>query len=84
MTFERSAPPMEVGRALLPGMLCFLGGAMRTDTQRGRAVQQGLFFSAGVSIGVWGKRERKFYLIDIGCGIAGAALGFGVKQWTAK
>lgn len=70
----------EVGRALLPGMLGFVGGAIDTDTQRGRFAQQTVFLGATVSIGLWGKRPAKFYFIDLGAGLVGAALGFTVKN----
>lgn len=70
----------EVGRALLPGMLGFVGGAIDTDTQRGRFTQQTIFLGATVSIGAWGKRPLKFYLIDFACGMAGAAIGTTVRN----
>ena len=70
----------EVGRALLPGMLGFVGGAIDTDTQRGRFTQQTIFMGATVSIGAWGKRPLKFYLIDFACGMAGAAIGTTVRN----
>lgn len=70
----------EVGRAILPGMLGFVGGAIDTDTQRGRFTQQTIFLGATVSIGAWGKRPLKFYLIDFACGMAGAAIGTTVRN----
>lgn len=70
----------EVGRAILPGALGFIGGAINTDTQRGRYAQQGVFLGATISIGAWGKRPAKFYFIDLGAGLIGAALGFTVKN----
>lgn len=74
----------EVGRALLPGMLGFVGGAIDTDTQRGRFTQQTIFLGATVSIGAWGKRPLKFYLIDFACGMAGAAIGTTVRNQIRK
>ena len=70
----------EIGRAILPGALGFIGGAIDTDTQRGKYAQQGIFLGATVSIGVWGKRPTKFYFLDLGAGLVGAALGFTVKN----
>jgi len=80
--FEKYEPGVEVGRAILPGMLAFMGGAMRTDTQRGRVVQLTLFFGAGVAVGAWKDRGRtrgRKVLICLGAGLAGAALGFAVN-----
>ena len=74
----------EVGRAILPGALGFMGGVMKTDTQRGKFAQQAMFFSATVSIGIGRKRPTKFYLLDLGTGVAGAALGFTVKNQISK
>ena len=74
----------EAGRAILPGALGFIGGAMKTDTQRGKFAQQAIFFSATVSIGIGRKRPTKFYLLDLGAGVAGAALGFTVKNQIKK
>jgi hypothetical protein len=70
----------ELGRAILPGMLGFVGGAIDTDTQRGRFTQQTIFLGATVSIGAWGKRPLKFFLIDFACGMAGAAIGTTVRN----
>lgn len=74
----------EVGRAILPGALGFVGGAIDTDTRRGKFVQQGIFLGATVSIGAWGKRPAKFYFLDLGAGLVGAALGFTVKNQIQK
>lgn len=70
----------EGGRAILPGALGFVGGVMKTDTQRGKFAQQGIFLGATVSIGAWGKRPAKFYFLDLAAGLTGAALGFTVKN----
>ena len=70
----------ELGRAILPGALGFVGGGIDTDTQRGRFAQQGIFLGATISIGAWGKRPAKFYFLDLGAGLVGAALGFTVKN----
>lgn len=70
----------ELGRAILPGMLGFVGGAIDTDTQAGRFTQQTIFLGATVSIGAWGKRPLKFFLIDFACGMAGAAIGTTVRN----
>ena len=87
ITPERSAQRVtnyEIGRAILPGALGFMGGTMKTDTRRGKFVQQGIFFGATVSIGAWGKRPAKFYFLDLGAGLVGAALGFTVKNQIQK
>ena len=76
--FEKSRPSYEVGRAIMPGMLGFMGGAINTETMRGRAVQQAIFFTGAVSIGAWQKRKTKFILLDAGCFLVGAALGFAI------
>lgn len=73
--FEQSAPPYEVGRAMLPGLLGILSGSVKTDTQKGRIVQQAAIVSVGISIGCWKKSSRKQILLRLGCGIAGFALG---------
>lgn len=70
----------EVGRAILPGALGFVGGAIDTDTRTGVFMQQGTFLGATVSIGAWGKRPAKFYLLDLAAGLTGVALGFTVKN----
>ena len=72
---KKYEPSVEVGRALLPGLLCFVGAAM-PDTERGQAWQQGLFFAAGISIGSWKGTRKKDILIRSGCALAGAAAGF--------
>lgn len=81
--FERYAPGYEVGRTLLPGLFGFLGGAMRMDTQRGRAVQTCILFGGAVSIGAWKDRTPKKVLIRAGAFVVGAALGFAINQ-TAR
>ena len=70
----------EVGRAILPGALGFVGGAIDTDTRTGVFMQQGIFLGATVSIGAWGKRPAKFYFLDLAAGLTGAVLGFTVKN----
>ena len=70
----------EVGRAMLPGMLCLIGGAMKNDTKRGRYTQQVIFAGATISIGIGKKRPAKFYLIDLGAGLLGAGAGFVIKN----
>jgi len=79
-TFDRYAPGYEVGRVMLPAFCGFLGGAMRTDTQRGRAVQTCILFGGCVSIGAWKDRTPKKVLIRAGAFVVGAALGFAVNQ----
>lgn len=65
----------EVGRAMLPGMLCLIGSSMYNDTNRGKGVQSAVYFGAFISIGAWSeKRTAKDYLISIGA----AGLGFGL------
>ena len=81
MVFDKYAPPYEVGRAILPGVLCFIGGAL-PDTKRGRIWQTGLFFTGGVSIGAWKNTTRKQKLIYGGCALAGMAAGFIVRNNT--
>jgi len=78
--YERGKPPVELGRALLPGMMTFVGAAM-PDTKRGRAVQITLFFGAGVTVGVWDRKRNRTrsILICLGSGLAGAALGYAVR-----
>lgn len=78
--FEQSAPPYEVGRAMLPGLLGILSGSVKTDTQKGRIVQQAAIVSVGISIGCWKKSSRKQILLRLGCGIAGFALGTILKK----
>lgn len=80
--FEKSAPKYDIGRALFPGLLGFVGGSMNTDTERGRIVQQGLFFGCGVSTGIWKEDKTKDTWIRVGCAVFGAALGFTVKNAT--
>lgn len=79
--FEKYEPQYEVGRAMLPGLLCFIGAAM-PDTQRGRAWQTGLFFTAGVSVGAWKGTTRKQKWIYAGSAVAGAVAGFIVRNNT--
>lgn len=78
--FEQSAPPYEVGRAMLPGLLGILSGSVKTDTQKGRIVQQAAIVSVGISIGCWKKSSRKQILLRLGCGIAGFALGAALTK----
>lgn len=80
--FEKSEPKYDIGRALFPGLLGFVGGAMNTDTERGRIVQQTVFFGAGVSTGIWKGDSTKDKWIRVGCAVFGAALGFTVKNAT--
>jgi hypothetical protein len=68
---------------MLPGLCGFMGGVMRTDTQRGRAVQTAILFGGVVSIGAWKNRTPKKVLIRAGAFVVGAALGAAIKQ-TAK
>lgn len=77
--FEKYEPSEKIGQAMLPGLLCLIGGAM-PDTQRGRAWQQGLFFTAGISIGSWKGTRKKDILIRSGCALAGAAAGYWMKS----
>lgn len=77
--FQKYEPSHEVGRAILPGLLGFVGGAMNTETSRGRIAQQGLFFGAVVSIGSWGERPAKFRMLDGLCFLTGCALGVALK-----
>lgn len=79
-TFNKYEPSHEVARAMLPGLLGFVGGAMNTDHARGRIVQQTIFFGAVISIGSWGKRPAKFRMLDGLCFVTGCALGAAVKQ----
>lgn len=75
--YERGKPPVELGRALLPGMMTFVGAAL-PDTKRGRVVQLTLFFGAGVTVGVWDRKRNRArnVLICLGSAVAGAALGY--------
>lgn len=82
--FERNPyykyePSVEIGRVMLPGLLGFVGGAMRTDTQRGRAVQVTLFFGAGVSVGCWKGRKPKHVLMSVGSLLVGTAVGYATR-----
>ena len=79
-TFEKYEPSLEVARAMLPGLLGFVGGAMNTEHTRGRIVQQTIFFGAVISIGSWGKRPAKFRMMNGLSFIGGCALGVAVKQ----
>lgn len=78
--YNRSAPNAEIGRAILPGALCLIAGSIPPDTQRARIVQQGLVFGAGVSIGVWEPKKRKYILIRLGAGLLGGVLGYVVRK----
>lgn len=80
--FEKSEPKYDVGRALFPGLLGFVGGTMNTDTERGRIVQQTVFFGAGVSTGIWKGDSTKDKWIRVGCAVFGATMGFTVKNAT--
>lgn len=73
----------EVGRAMLPGMLCLIGSSMYNDTNRGKGVQSAVYFGAFISIGAWHeKRKTKDYLISIGAAGAGFGLGTLYKYST--
>ena len=78
--YERSAPNVEIGRAILPGVLCLVAGSIPPDTQRARIVQQSLVFGAGISIGVWETKNRKYIFIRLGAGLVGGALGYAVRR----
>jgi len=77
---ERYEPPYAVGQALLPGLLGIIGGAMNTEHTRGKVVQQGIFFSAALSVGGWGKQPAKRRFFNGICFIAGCAVGVALKQ----
>ncbi len=79
VVFDKYEPSPELARAVLPGMLGLLAGSMRTDTQRGRIVQQGLFFGGVVSVGAWGKAKPKTVLIRFASFAAGTAIGCIIK-----
>ncbi|MCB0541910.1 MAG: hypothetical protein KDC70_00245 [Saprospiraceae bacterium] len=81
--YRHSAVGYEVGRALLPGALCFIGSAMYNKTDRARGVQVAIYTGAFVSLGAFGeKRKAKDYLIGMGaCGI-GLGLGAAYKRAT--
>lgn len=74
----------EAGRAILPGMLCLIGGAMKNDTRRGQYTQQAIFAGATISIGIGKRRPAKFYLIDLAAGLVGAGAGFVIKNQLPK
>jgi len=78
--FEQSAPPYEVGRAMLPGLLGILSGSVKTDTQKGRIVQQTAMLGVGISIGCWKKSNKKQILIRLGAGIAGFGIGYALRR----
>lgn len=79
----RTRMSYEVGRAMLPGMLCLIGGAMYTDTNRGKGVQSAVYFGAFISIGAFEKkRKAKDYLISIGAAGVGFGLGSLYKYST--
>lgn len=81
--FYRYEPGYEVGRVMLPALCGFIGGAMRMDTGRGRAVQTGILFGGAVSIGAWKDRTPKKVLIRAGAFVVGAALGLAINT-TAR
>lgn len=79
VVFDKYEPSPELARAVLPGMMGLMAGAMRTDTQRGRIVQQGLFFGGIVTVGAWGKAKPKTVLIRFASFAAGTAIGCILK-----
>lgn len=71
----------EVGRNLLPGLLCFVASAMYDKTERAQAVQTGLYFGAFISLGVFGsdRKPKDFFLPLVS---AGAGYGLGQLYGT--
>lgn len=78
--FDKYEPSYQVGRAMLPGLLGLIGGAMNTETSKGRITQQVVFFGCCVSIGGWGKRPAKQRVLEAGCFMLGTALGCAIKS----
>ena len=70
----------EVGRAILPALLGFVGGAMYTDNERGRWTQGVIFAGAGASVFCWKASKTRDILKRTGAGFAGMTIGFLIKN----
>lgn len=65
---------------MLPALLGFVGGAMYTDSERGRWAQGVVFTGVGVSVFCWRGSSKIDILKRAGFGFAGAAIGFLIKN----
>lgn len=65
---------------MLPALLGFVGGMMYTDSERGRWAQGVVFTGAGISVFCWRGSNKMDFLKRAGFGIAGAAIGFLIKN----
>ncbi len=65
---------------MLPALLGFVGGAMYTDSERGRWAQGVVFTGVGVSVFCWKGSKTRDILRHAGFGIAGMTIGFLIKN----